>query len=90
MSKKTIIVVGALLLLAVPVLLALADVEDREQREVGGVLCTAISHLNTPQWTAKYWYMSGWGRSEAESPIDRIGLTSELSVNGEPLGTAED
>lgn len=90
MSKKSIILDGVLLLLAVPAFLALADVEDREQREVGGVLCTAISHLNEPQWTTKYWYMRGWGGSEAEWAIDQIGLSSTLSVNGQDVGTGED
>ncbi|MGQ9560101.1 MAG: hypothetical protein ACUVWA_06280 [Candidatus Oleimicrobiaceae bacterium] len=42
--------------------------------------CTAVSHINEPVWDGKSWYMSGWGRSEAESAIDRIGLTSVLRI----------
>lgn len=64
-----------------PLALLLADAEDRKEQVVGGVHCTAISHVNEPVWDGKSWYMSGWGRSEAESAIDRIGLTSVLRID---------
>ncbi len=69
------------LLLAVLVVLLLADAEDRQEREVGGVWCVAISHVNEPEWTGKSWYMSGWGLSEADEAIAEIGLSSVLQID---------
>ncbi|MCR4439316.1 MAG: hypothetical protein QHJ34_08750 [bacterium] len=69
------------LLLLVPAAMLLADAEDRQEREVGGVWCQAVSHVNDPVWTGKFWYMSGWGLSEAETAIAEIGLSSELSID---------
>ncbi|MDZ7272082.1 MAG: hypothetical protein ONB17_10740 [candidate division KSB1 bacterium] len=69
------------LLVLVPAALLLADAEDRQERDVGGVWCVAISHVNEPVWDGKSWYMSGYGISEAETAIPEIGLSSELRID---------
>lgn len=80
-TRKALLVLAVLMgAAALALALLLADAEDRKGQVLGGAPCTAISHVNEPVWDGKSWYMSGWRRSEAESAIERIGLTLVLRI----------